>query len=102
MRLNDITSHAAQTNGDAANALYELWLGERPIEIKDNQGEDWKEKPVLLSVDGLNIPLTANQADAIRAQIAAALVDYTERITPTFQGPGIGPEDGFQIAGAGE
>jgi len=80
MTLNEIITQAAIRGDAEVDAAFELWDGQRPIEIRDNFGTDWREKPIVLEVDGQTIHLTANQADAIRAKIDFVLQDYGIKI----------------------
>jgi hypothetical protein len=80
MTINEIITKAALTADDAADAAFELWQGNRPVDIHDNEGNDWQDKPVILEIDGQNIRLTANQADAIRAKIEFSLQEYGTKL----------------------
>jgi hypothetical protein len=80
MTLNELLANRSVIDGDAADVAFELWQGERPVEIHDNNADDWEEKPVLLVVDGQTIRLSANQADAIRAAIDFSLQEYGSKL----------------------
>ena len=81
MTLNELLASKSMHDNDAADVAFELWQGERPIEVHDNNNEDWQEKPVLLVVDGQTIRLSANQADSIRSAIEFALMEYTQKVS---------------------
>lgn len=81
MTLNELLASRSVADNDAADVAFELWQGERPVEVHDNLSEDWEEKPVLLVVDGQTIRLSANQADAIRAAIDFSLQEYGNKLT---------------------
>ena len=80
MTLNDLLASRSVIDNDAADVSLELWQGERPIEIRENADSDWHEKPIILTIDGAVIRLTAAQADAIGQSIGHLLQEYGERI----------------------
>lgn len=79
MTLKDILDKGI-VQGPVSDVAYELWQGERPIEIRENADSDWHEKPVILTIDGAVIRLSAAQADAIGQSIGHLLQEYGERL----------------------
>lgn len=80
MTLKDIIIKAATDSDEGSDVAFELWHGDRPIEIKANEDADWKDRPVVLSVDDLSIRLTPDQANKIAALLSFELQEYGDKL----------------------
>lgn len=80
MTTEEIIAREIERGNDAAaDAAYELWKGDRKPELVENTGDDWAAHPAHLILDGIKVPLTAHDLDALINAGAFILMEHVNR-----------------------